>query len=166
MRRPEDVWDHIERLGGPDDCWLWTGGKTAAGYGAMKTDLGDGRRQYGAHVLVVYLRDGVVTRRGSGQVVMHSCDNPLCCNPAHLSVGTPKANSQDMARKRRYHRNHARGEALPFSRLTEAQVMEIRALHSREHRSHRSLAREFGVGKTTIEWIVTRRTWRHVDAAS
>lgn len=164
MRRPEEVWRFIDASAGPDECWPWTAGKTAAGYGAMKTDLGGGARPYGAHAIVVWLRDGVITRRG-GPVVWHTCDNPICCNPAHLKLGTVADNARDMVARSRQHHNHARGEDLPFAKLTEEQVAAIRREYKPFRNGYRKLARQYGVEKTTIEWIVTNRTWRHVDAA-
>lgn len=157
--RAEDVWQYIDRKG-PDECWPWTRGKTESGYGAVSLDLGSGRRQYGAHVLVAYLRGGSLP--GRGLVVRHVCDNPICCNPAHLVVGTQAENVRDMVVRGRMHRNHARGEALPFARLTEEQVREIRASYVPHKVGHRRLAKRFGVGKTTIEWVLKGGTWRHV----
>lgn len=165
MNRPEEVWEHID-CRGENECWPWLKGKTAAGYGAFYCDLGEGRRQYGAHVLVVYLRDGVITKRGTGRVVRHTCDNPICCNPAHLLLGTTAENARDMVLRNRNHQNHARGEGLPFARLTEEQIAAIRREYAPYRNGYRKLARQYGVGKTTIEWVVTGKTWRHVDATA
>lgn len=163
MKRPEEVWRHIDKRADAE-CWPWVAGKTASGYGVMRADIGDGPRQYGAHALVVYLRDGVMTKRGSGRVVRHTCDNPICCNPAHLLLGTVAENARDMVQRRRNHKNHARGEALPFSQLTEQQIASIRREYVPFRNGYRKLARQYGVGKTTVEWIVTNKTWRHVNA--
>jgi len=87
---------------------------------------------------------------GEREVAMHSCDNPPCCNPAHLRAGTKADNSQDASRKGRMH--HV---------LTVEQVVAIkRGLLA--GRSPGSLARENGVTRTSIRNIVEGRSWRHV----
>ena len=78
--------------GEPDECWPWTGAKTKRGYGTYGGGRG-GPRGYVARYLLEQhlgrpLRPGEVTR--------HSCDNPPCCNPTHLLVGTQKQNLADM----------------------------------------------------------------------
>lgn len=93
--RAPDLWEDRfwEKVDKGGDCHVWTGTKTKSGYGmffvAGKTLL--------AHRLVACL-NGVDPL---AQVVMHSCDNPSCVNPAHLSEGTHKLNSDDMVAKGR-----------------------------------------------------------------
>lgn len=77
------------------DCWIWTGSSTRDGYGVLTV----GRKQFRAHRASYEAFNGPIP---DGAVVRHSCDTPLCVNPAHLSVGTHKANTADMdARGRR-----------------------------------------------------------------
>jgi hypothetical protein len=77
--------------GAPDDCWEWRGNRNNRGYGKLGKIY--------AHRVAYELASGPIP---SGLEVMHSCDNPPCCNPAHLSVGTHADNMQDMARKGRH----------------------------------------------------------------
>jgi DNA-binding CsgD family transcriptional regulator len=107
--------------------------------------------------------------------VCHDCDNPPCCNPAHLFLGTQADNMADMARKGRANRISrlrgdahplrinphlaARGERVGGSRLTETDVGLI--LSSSD--SQRELARRFGVNRRTISFVLQRKTWRHID---
>ena len=93
-----------------------------------------------------------------GMVVMHSCDEMRCVNPAHLSLGTPKDNTQDMIRKGRHARQAPIGEASGVAVLTEELVREIRA----SDESHAALARRLGVGANTVRGVRTGRTWAHV----
>ncbi len=74
--------------GAPGGCWLWLGTKTAAGYGQLRVR---GVRVY-AHRYAYEAAHGPIP---SGLVVMHSCDNPSCVNPAHLSAGTYSQNTRD-----------------------------------------------------------------------
>ena len=92
------------RRGGPDDCWPWEGRTVGAGYGT----IGIGRRGEGsmlAHRLAWVLERGPIPK---GLNVLHSCDNPPCCNPAHLFLGTQGDNMRDMAAKGRDRHRHGR----------------------------------------------------------
>lgn len=90
-------WDKVEKT---DGCWLWTASTFNDGYGKFKFD-GKNRR---AHRMSWLLTNGEIPE---DMVVMHSCDIPLCVNPSHLSLGTPKANTHDMIEKNR-HRNQVK----------------------------------------------------------
>jgi hypothetical protein len=94
----ERFWQKVDKTSSPSGCWLWTGEKNNQGYGRF--DLWENRRRYRrfAHRFVLEL-EGVELRRGD--VVMHGCDNPPCCNPDHLSVGTQTDNMRDAMAKGR-----------------------------------------------------------------
>ena len=81
------------RKGAPDECWPWIGSNNY-GYGV----IGDGGIQRRVTHLVCE-RDGRPVP--AGMVVLHKCDNPPCCNPAHLVVGTHADNCKDMHAKGR-----------------------------------------------------------------
>lgn len=88
-------WSRVD-VRGPDDCWLWTRG-TVNGYGQFRV----GKRKCGAHVIARFLTTG--EWRGEF-CTCHNCpsgDNRLCCNPAHLWLGTEADNIADRGRKGR-----------------------------------------------------------------
>ena len=89
------------------------------------------------------------------KVVRHTCDNPRCVNPEHLLIGTHADNSNDRAVRNRT----AVGVRASRSRLTEAQVLEIRA---RRWGSNKDLGLEFGIDASCISDIRTRKTWKHI----
>jgi hypothetical protein len=105
-----------------------------------------------------------------GMVVMHSCNNPPCCNPAHLSVGTVAENNAYMVacgrqttgdKRTIIPRGSRHGRAL----LTEDDVREIRAVYSRGGVTQKQLATKYGVGRGTVQHIVTTSasgSWRHL----
>lgn len=145
---PADVWIRVAK-GEPDACWPWLGG-FAGRYGQLSVG---GRRQQ-AHRVAFHDATGIDP---GDKCVCHRCDNPPCCNPAHLFLGTVRENTRDAMRKGRL----AVGERSARSTLTTAAVLAIRLRHAAGTRMC-DLAREFGTTPTNIRFIVQRRTWRHV----
>lgn len=96
--------------------------------------------------------------------ICHRCDQPACCNPSHLFLGTAQDNSDDMVAKGRYggKRNLPIGSAIKSSKLREDQVAEIK-LALKHHMSQPKLARHFGVSVVTINNIANGKIWRHVQ---
>ena len=81
-----------------DECWNWTAYiKPDTGYGQFRLG-GRLSKRLPAHVVAYILVKGNVP---AGKVVMHTCDNTVCCNPSHLKVGTQKENVDDMLAKGR-----------------------------------------------------------------
>jgi len=78
----------------PEGCLEFQGGKDIHGYGKIKV-LG---HQMGVHKVAYILTKGEIP---AGDYVMHSCDNPCCVNPNHLSLGTQSENILDCVRKNR-----------------------------------------------------------------
>lgn len=89
----ERFWSKVDKTGGPDACWPWTGSKTR-GYGGF---WAEGKMHRATHVAVKADGRNMLDR----QVVCHSCDNPPCVNPAHLFVGYQADNVRDMREKNR-----------------------------------------------------------------
>ena len=140
-------WSKVEVCRSKNVCWEWTGCKTPLGYGDFKLD----GTSTSAHRVAVRLA-GV--KLGPDDVVMHSCDNPACCNPSHLIVGTHAMNVADRVAKRR----SATGARNGRSKLTEEQVLAIRA----DERTLAEVAKEHGVCIATISHIRRRKIWQHV----
>ena len=92
MKTAQEFWSHVA-VGSADACWPWTS-RTARGYGNLYFR---GRTQM-AHRVAFELANGPIP---AGLLVRHTCDNPPCCNPAHLLLGTHRDNAWDRERRNR-----------------------------------------------------------------
>lgn len=148
-------------------CWLWMGGLDKDGYGQTHYQ----GRNVRAHRAAYLLFKGPVT---SGLVVMHRCDIPACINPDHLGLGTNAENTEDRTKKGRHRaasgdshymrRNPLlrSGSNAPAARLNEMAVLEILRLHS-SGITQENLAKKFGITRSGVSAITTRRTWKHIN---
>ena len=178
---PEDIanfWSKVE-VRGPDECWPWRAGYFSNGYGAMHIR---GRRPpVKAHRVAYFLHHGEDPHPLNG---LHSCDNPPCCNGAHIFKGTMGDNVQDMVKKGRHiygeawhaiPRNVARGDRNGArthpgiragtrngaAKFTELDIISIRQRRA-DGESAKSISKSYGVWPTTIHDIVRRTTWASV----
>ena len=152
--------------GETDTCWPWTAyrGKPLRGLGYGKLGI-NGRIHY-AHRIAWELTHGPIPDL---MRVLHRCDNPPCCNPAHLFLGTQGENVQDMHDKGRHGPKvvrpippgHTNGEAHHSAKLTASDVLAIREAAS-AGTDLQTLAARYGVTKQSIWAIVHRKKWKHV----
>jgi hypothetical protein len=98
----------------------------------------------------------------NGLQVCHRCDNPPCCNPYHLFLGTIADNMADKKRKGRARAGWISGERHWASKLTEDDVRAIRAALTDGTVTMVTLAAQYGVSAPTIFSIKHRRHWRHI----
>lgn len=147
---PERIWDSVDMSAGPDGCWPWNGTRTKAGYGQISVN---GSALY-THRLAVELGGTAIP---DGHEVMHTCDNPPCCNPAHLRVGPHADNAADMVRKER----QGRGEAHSQAKLTRAEVVAIRRAAA-DGEDFDDIAVRYNVSSWTIYAIHRRLRWTHI----
>lgn len=149
---PQRFWAKVA-IASPDDCWEWQASRTKGQYGQFKMD----NARVLAHRVAYLLSNGPIPE---GLLVLHRCDNPPCCNPAHLSIGTGKDNTRDMIERKRNPDFH--GEKGANCKLTTRQVIEIRELHAQGTTEQTEIARRFHVTPQAINLIVKRRNWKHI----
>ena len=90
------VWSHVNTNTDPKKCWPWASlSHHYFGYGMIRV----GGRTVTAHRAIWEISRGPIP---AGMLVCHMCDNPACCNPEHLFLGTAKDNALDMMRKGRH----------------------------------------------------------------
>lgn len=117
--------------GEPEECWDWLGGllKARGNYGQVSFN----HRKYRSHRVAYELANGPLC---SEDKVLHMCDNPKCCNPAHLIKGTQKENMEDMRSKGRN-----------YKKLTPEDIEEAR---NAPFGQLKVLAKRLGVSTSTV----------------
>lgn len=139
-----------------DGCWEWQGKISKDGYGSFQETVSGKKTEIRAHRRSYEIFKGEIPE---GMLVCHTCDNPACCNPEHLWLGTPKDNTQDCIKKGR--RPLERTRAIAAGKITEEQVREIRKLY-KNGSSQKELQEKFKLSQSQVSGIVTYRFWRHV----
>ena len=138
-----------------NDCWNWLGQKIN-GYGRISAGK-RGDNSFGAHRVSWEMHNNQTIPKG--MFVMHSCDNPGCVNPKHLSIGTPKDNSDDMIAKGRKKMVIPIGEHNGKSIINADIVRQIRA----STLNHTALGRLLGVSPNCVRGVRIKRTWKHIE---
>lgn len=178
----ERFWGYVT-IKTEDECWEWSGGKTGK-YGAFNVKYENGWNTARANRVAYMLTTGVDPKE---MFVCHHCDNPPCCNPVHLFLGTHPDNVDDAKSKNRYSsgENHGmrlhperratgqdhgsrthpervvRGEQSPSSKITEKQVQQVRQLR-KEGTEVKVLVRMFNVSAGHVRRLINGTRWKHV----
>lgn len=150
-------WSRVD-VRAPNECWLWKGARISTGYGNFGGGSKPNRWARLSHRTAYELTYGPLHDLDC----LHTCDNPPCCNPAHLAAGTAKANARDMVDKGRCHSRGKPGEDNGAAKLTAEQVLEIRRLYEPRKMSYRKLGQMFDVDHSAIYLIIKRKKWGHI----
>lgn len=136
-------------------CHIWMGSTDKDGYGTIG-------RVDGAHLKAhresYRLHCGPIP---DGAHVLHKCDIPSCINPDHLYLGDPAQNGRDKVERGRAKSAPQPGVRNPMHRLTEADVIDIRARYE-ANESQRSIGEDYGMSQASISKIVRRERWAHI----
>lgn len=152
--------ERIDRSGGPDACHQLSGTQPDE-YGRIGEGGRRGRDLY-AHRVAWEMAHGPIP---DGMEVMHTCDNPPCCNVRHLKLGTHAQNMADMAAKGRVRQRGTgpRGERHWAAKLSADDVATIRREYTpgrkRGPGTRKALAARFGIDRSTVARIATGRSW-------
>lgn len=106
--RETRFWALVAR-GATQECWPWCGATSPKGYGKFSTGPRRTRKFLRAHRFAWELSNGEIPQ---GMQVLHACDNPGCCNPRHLFLGTNDDNVRDKVSKGRQRNQHTAGRPL------------------------------------------------------
>lgn len=139
----ERFWNKVDKT---DACWNWTAALSRKdGYGQFQLHGGPKL----AHRVSWFLTHG----SWPNALVLHSCDNPRCVNPAHLREGTHRDNMRDRSERGRCARNS--GEDCGRAKLTAEQVACIR----KEAGTQRAIAAAYGVSQSLVGQIKRGVVW-------
>ena len=153
-------WSKVAKAG-ENECWIWTASRSKKGYGHFRAICDDGKKTMRrAHRISYALQHKTTLTKD--QHILHSCDNPPCVNPAHLSVGTNADNSADKVAKGRQAR--LKGIKNGSAKLTDDQVREIRKEYAVGNITQQKLAEKYGVNDRSISNIVNNKNWKHITA--
>lgn len=162
------------------ECWEWKRNKLPSGYGLIW--IKDGIKR--AHRVAYAASKGDIPAL---MFVCHSCDNPRCCNPGHLFLGSSQDNVDDCIRKNRHAHGETHGSAKDMSylrrgdehhyrahpelikfgsksanaKLKEDDIRKIRVM-SAQGQTQKQISEAFGVTESNIGYILMGKTWAHV----
>lgn len=151
----QDFYNMLKQGGPNGDCLEWTGAKIKTGYGRTFVDT----KAVYTHRLALEL-EGIDT---TDKIVMHSCDNPSCCNPNHLTIGTTQDNLNDMRKKGRGFVPPSTGSSHGKSKLTDNDVIEIKTLFKNNTQmSSGQISKKYNVSRSAISLIKCGINWTHI----
>ena len=145
----------VDKSPHPKGCWIWKGKLTRDGYGIFRSWIFKAHRESYKYWV------GPIPE---GLWVLHSCDNPSCVNPEHLSAGTPADNMRQKTERGRG--NSAKGANHYRTKLTVATALKIYH-HPMDTRLHwrdnmKLIADKFGVTSITVYKIRKKQSWKHI----
>lgn len=156
---PRRFWRRVER---PDanGCRIWTGAinRARGGYGVVQVKRWPFVQVWRTHRLAWTLVNGPIA---DGFHILHRCDNPPCCEPSHLFVGTNADNVADRIAKGRPNGGGCPpGEDCWNRKLSEADVGNIRLRYLGSSATQQELADEYGVAQTTVSKLLRGESWK------
>lgn len=141
----------LKKIDKKELCWEWNASLTHDFYGRFRTSL----KTLLSHRVSYSIFKGEIPE---GMCVCHKCDNPKCCNPDHLFLGTVKENSNDMISKGR----SLAGSKNHKSKLTENDIKEIVLMRLETGLSYPKIAKIYNVTPSAIRFIFIGKNWKHL----
>jgi hypothetical protein len=153
-------WAKVDKTPGhgpQGECWIWTAATMPRGYGIF--GLHPYYSSFLAHRISWFIAHGLLPRDA---LILHTCDNPPCVRPNHLFQGTQLDNVQDCLKKGRFGCNGLRGETIPWHKLSEKDVLEIRGAYAIDPEIYKDIADRYKITIQAVWKIIHRKSWRHI----
>ena len=157
-------WKKVD-VKGRNDCWTWNACRNDSGYGCITLN----GKSIPSHRVSAFIH-GIFTTIEK-PFICHKCDNPPCCNPSHLFIGSQRDNTFDMLIKGRGNkacgdRNGLRlhvesrrnGEKNHRAKLNVSEAIKIIQRH-KNGESKRGLAMKYNVSRATVRALISGKTW-------
>lgn len=157
---PRRFWAKVDRRG-VDDCWPWTGSLQGNGYGSMAVGTLADHQTEAAHRVAYVLQVGPIP---TGVTVDHLCFNRACQNAAHMELVSRAENGRRGA-DHRGPGHRVRGSQQGMSKLTEADVLQMRRDYTAKVANLPMLAEQYGVSQAGAWAAITGKGWAHVAEA-
>lgn len=153
MNKSESIKDRfMKKVAQGTGCWMWTASAMNSGYG----QFGHNGTMRQAHRVSYELHIGPIP---SGRSILHSCDNKLCVNPAHLRPGTHSENIKEAYARNRRAKPDVAGEKHPRASIKMVDAIRMRDLRT-AGMTVTAIARRYGVKRSLVSDVVNGRCWR------
>lgn len=157
IRNEEEFWGAVSKADG-DGCWVWIGsrlGKNAPKYNYGMVKLNDGRHIVAHRAAWEYVYGEIPF----GVKVLHTCDNPPCCRPDHLFLGTQSDNLLDADRKGRL------AWLKTKAKITSEVANEVRMAwlaSDKKYGRRKEIAERFGITVGITYALIRGETWKSI----
>jgi len=139
-----------------EKCIEWTGCRDKDGYGKISVN----GKKLRAHRHFYCKEKGLNIEDIDGYVVMHSCDNPSCINPLHLSIGTHADNNADKKSKGRSKTSHP-GTKNGRAKINLEIANKIRKIYIKRNSfvGVVAIANKYAISESTVRRIIKNKSW-------
>jgi hypothetical protein len=148
----ERFWEKVDKRG-PDECWDWTASCSRSGYGRFKLSS---YAAVSANRVALALETG---EEPKDMQALHSCDRPICCNPAHLRWGTTLDNMLDKIERGRCVSRDQSGAKNGAAKIDEKHL-ELIVSRFRSGWNNKQIARDLPIGHAMVSKIRCGHMWR------
>ena len=149
----ERFWEKVD-IAGYGKCWEWKANRHIRGYGIFWHNGKNVR----ANRMALVLSGSAPPSKNS--MALHSCDNPPCCNPAHLRWGDAKENTADFFTRQGGYRGELSGNAIITSDIA-SQILKRRMIGD----NIPTIAAALGLAESIVELVYVGRSWKHLHGA-
>lgn len=158
-------WEKVDIKVNTKECWNWLANVAIYEYDYEYSKFWCHNKMIRTNRVAYTLSKGDIS---DNKVVMHTCNNPICCNPNHLKLGSLSENSRYMVGCGRWN-NY--GENNGFSKLTDDQVRQIHKTYKEQRYQHpefkqwqilEPIAKKFKIDSSNLNRIVNGKTWRRI----